>query len=145
MRTLNFGLNNNLGRAGRGSISVATRLPVTDFFNGFNLPGSTYSGGPTVVADNTGALVTSPADVLPIEGMRLTENGWVPYAIDMTSVYTSDPDFIGVLYDTVNDTWERVGSSRGMAAVSVPGRWVAMERRSEWKPRPAGEAGRGIP
>ena len=94
--------------------------PVTDFFNGFELSGSTYSGGPTVVHDNTGALVTSPAGVLPIEGMRLTENGWVPYAIDMTSVYTSDPDFIGVLYDTVNDTWERVGSSRGMAVGQLP-------------------------
>lgn len=45
--------------------------PVTDFFNGFELSGSTYSGDPTVVADNTGALVTSPAGVLPIEGMRL--------------------------------------------------------------------------
>ena len=46
-------------------------IPITDFFNGFELPGSTYSGGPTVVADNTGTLVTSPNGVLPIEGMRL--------------------------------------------------------------------------
>ena len=54
--------------------------PVTDFFNGFELGGSTYSGGPTVVADNTGALVTSPAGVLPIEGMRLDEQlGWKAY------------------------------------------------------------------
>lgn len=45
--------------------------PVTDYFNGFELSGSTYSGGPTVVPDNTGALVTSPSNVLPLEGMRL--------------------------------------------------------------------------
>jgi hypothetical protein len=44
---------------------------VTDFANGFELPGDTYTGGPTTVADNEGTLVTSPADVLPIEGMRL--------------------------------------------------------------------------
>lgn len=44
---------------------------VTDYFNGFELSGSTYSGGPVVTEDNTGALVTSPAGVLPITGMRL--------------------------------------------------------------------------
>lgn len=43
---------------------------VTDYFNGFELPGDTYTGGPTVVADNEGTLVTSPAGVLPIEGVR---------------------------------------------------------------------------
>ena len=51
---------------------------VTDFANGFELAGSTYSGGPTVVADNDGTLVTSPAGVLPIEGMRLTDGVWYP-------------------------------------------------------------------
>ena len=94
--------------------------PVTDFFNGFELSGSTYSGGPVITEDNAGNLVTSPAGVLPITGMRLTENGWVPYTLDLTSVYTSDPDFIGVMYDTANDTWERVGSSRGMAVGQLP-------------------------
>ena len=50
-----------LGIGGSGN-----RLPryVTDFANGFELPGNTYTGGPTVVADNDGTLVTSPADVL---------------------------------------------------------------------------------
>ncbi len=45
--------------------------PVTDFFNGFELGGSVYSGGPVVTEDNSGNLVTSPAGVLPITGMRL--------------------------------------------------------------------------
>jgi hypothetical protein len=40
-------------------------------FNGFEDTDYTYSGGPVVTEDNTGALVTSPADVLPITGMRL--------------------------------------------------------------------------
>lgn len=39
------------------------RLPryVTDFANGFELPGDTFTGGPTTVADNDGTLDTSPA------------------------------------------------------------------------------------
>jgi hypothetical protein len=93
---------------------------VTDFFNGFELGGSVYSGGPVITEDNAGNLVTSPAGVLPMTGMRLTENGWVPYTLDLTSIYTNDADFIGVLYDTANDTWERVGSSRGMAVGQLP-------------------------
>ena len=63
---MKLGLGLGLGVGGN-------RLPryVTDYFNGFELTGSTYSGGPTVVADNEGTLVTCPADTLPIEGMRL--------------------------------------------------------------------------
>lgn len=67
-----FGSNLDMGGGfGFGGSGNALPRSVTDYFNGFELSGSTYSGGPTVVADNTGALVTSPADVLPIEGMRL--------------------------------------------------------------------------
>jgi len=65
--------------------------PVTDFFNGFELSGSTYSGGPTVVADNTGALVTSPANVLPIEGMRLSGNTWLPTTSLGAQIHPSTP------------------------------------------------------
>jgi hypothetical protein len=65
--------------------------PVTDFFNGFELSGSTFSGGPTVVADNTGALVTSPADVLPIEGMRLSGSTWLPTTTEGAQIHTSTP------------------------------------------------------
>lgn len=55
------------------SLGAGNRPPryVTDYFNGSESAGSTYTGGPTVVPDNTGALVTSPVDTLPIEGMRL--------------------------------------------------------------------------
>jgi len=102
---------------GSGNLAPA---PVTDIFNGFELPGSTYSGGTVVTEDNTGALVTSPAGVLPITGMRLTENGWVDYTLDMGSIYTTDSDFIGVMYDTATDTWERVGASRGEAVGQLP-------------------------
>ena len=65
--------------------------PVTDFFNGFELSGSTYSGGPTVVADNTGALVTSPANVLPIEGMRLSGSTWLPTTSLGAPIHPSTP------------------------------------------------------
>ena len=65
--------------------------PVTDFFNGFELSGSTYSGGPTVVADNTGALVTSPENVLPIEGMRLSGSTWLPTTSLGAPIHPSTP------------------------------------------------------
>lgn len=104
------------------SLGGGNSLPryVTDYFNGFELSGDTYTGGPVVTEDNTGALVTSPAGVLPITGMRLTENGWVDYTLDMGSIYTTDSDFIGVMYDTATDTWERVGASRGEAVGQLP-------------------------
>jgi|GEM_PF-1469831 len=89
-------------------------------FNGFEDTDYTYTGGPVVTEDNTGALVTSPAGVLPITGMRNTENGWVDYTLDMASIYTTDSDFIGVMYDTATDTWERVGASRGEAVGQLP-------------------------
>lgn len=65
--------------------------PVTDFFNGFELSGSTYSGGPTVVADNTGALVTSPSGVLPLEGMRLSGSTWLPTTSLGAPIHPSTP------------------------------------------------------
>lgn len=65
--------------------------PVTDFFNGFELSVSTYTGGPTVVSDNTGALVTSPADVLPIEGMRLSGSTWLPTTSLGAPIHPSTP------------------------------------------------------
>ena len=67
------------------------RLPryVTDFANGFERPGDTYSGGPTTVDDNTGTLVTSPAGVLPITGMRLTDGVWYPSDLSGDPIHTS--------------------------------------------------------
>jgi len=64
---------------------------VTDFANGFELPGDTFTGGPTVVADNDGTLVTSPADVLPIEGMRLTDGVWLPTDLSGDPIHASTP------------------------------------------------------
>jgi hypothetical protein len=104
-----------VGTSDDGSVSY-----ITDYFNGFNHVDYTYTGGPTTVVDNTGTLVTSPAGVLPITGMRNTENGWVDYTLDMASIYTTDSDFIGVMYDTATDTWERVGASRGEAVGQLP-------------------------
>lgn len=46
---------------------------ITDLFNGFGALG-TYTGGPTAVLDNLGVLQTSPANVLPIAGGRLSYN-----------------------------------------------------------------------
>lgn len=45
--------------------------PITDLFNGFDSRGS-FVGGPTRVADNLGALTTSPANVLAVQGGRLS-------------------------------------------------------------------------
>jgi len=84
-----IGIGPDFGRSGN-------RLPryVTDYFNGFELSGSTYSGGPVVTEDNTGALVTSPDGVLPMTGMRLATTvaegatlgpELVPQPLDMTN------------------------------------------------------------
>jgi hypothetical protein len=70
---------------------VVPPSPVTDYFNGFELSGSTYSGGPTVVADHSGALVTSQADVLPIEGMRLSGSTWLPTTSLGAQIHPSTP------------------------------------------------------
>ena len=74
-----------------GSSVVVPPSPVTDYFNGFELAGSTYSGGPVVTEDNTGALVTSPAGVLPITGMRLTDGVWYPTDLSGDPIHTSTP------------------------------------------------------
>lgn len=64
---------------------------VTDFANGFELPGGTFTGGPTTVADNEGTLVTSPAGVLPIEGGRLVDGVWSSTDTEGAALYPSTP------------------------------------------------------
>lgn len=76
--------------SGLGSGNSPPRY-VTGFFNGFELPGSTYSGGPVTTEDNTGALVTSPAGVLPITGGRLTDGVWYPTDLSGDPIRASTP------------------------------------------------------
>ena len=58
-----------------GFLGAASRPSVTDLFNGFQT-GGTYTGGPAVVTDNLGALTTSPANVLAVQGGRLSYDGF---------------------------------------------------------------------
>ena len=70
-------------------------LIVSDFCNGFDLPGDTYLGGPTQVEDYQGTLVTSPVSVMPIEGMRLSEGIW--HATDPSGQELYSPTVINTL------------------------------------------------
>lgn len=83
---MKLGLGSGFGKGGNSRPRY-----VTDFTNGFELPGDTYSGGPVVTEDNTGALVTSPADVLPIEGMRLSGSTWLPTTSLGAPIHASTP------------------------------------------------------
>lgn len=83
-------MKQSLGSLSLGSGNSPPRY-VTDFFNGFESAGSPFSGGPTVVPDNTGELVTSPAGVLPITGGRLTDGVWYPTDLPGDPIHTSTP------------------------------------------------------
>ena len=63
------------GFAGIGFKSPGRRTAIADFFNGRNrVSGDSFTSGPTTVADNLGALTTSPANVLAVQGGRLSYN-----------------------------------------------------------------------
>ena len=72
-------------RNGFGSNGGVTS--ITDLFTGFQ-PGGTYTGGPTVVADNLGVLQASPANVLAVQGARYSA-GWLPTAANGSVLWTS--------------------------------------------------------
>lgn len=91
---MGFGFGSGFFVGGSGGFGFGgNSLPrsVTDYFNGFELSGSTYSGGTVVTEDNTGALVTSPAGVLPLEGMRLSGSTWLPTTSLGDPIHASTP------------------------------------------------------
>ena len=58
-----------------GGVKPASIPSITDLFNGFNrTTGDSFTGGPSVVADNTGALINVPANRMAIQGGRLSYN-----------------------------------------------------------------------
>jgi hypothetical protein len=103
-------------------LGSGNRLPryVTDYFNGFELSGSTYTGGPVVTEDNTGALVTSPAGVLPIEGMRLATTVAEGAELGPARWEGETPDVIGAGWVNNGDgSYSHTGASSYMRVNSV--------------------------
>jgi len=78
------------GDAGGGFGGGSSPSSITDMFNGFNrVTGDSYTGGPTVIADNTGTLITPPVNRMGIEGARFTDSVWYPTASNGSQLWTA--------------------------------------------------------
>lgn len=84
------------------------RLPTSynypsAFFNGLDFTNATYTGGPTIVADNTGALVNAGTNKPGVMGARLDGSIWYDTALDGTPIVasTSQPTRVGVIATTI--------------------------------------------
>lgn len=75
----------------------------TAFFNGLDFTNATYTGGPTIVADNTGALVNAGTNKPGVMGARLDGSIWYDTALDGTPIVasTSQPTRVGVIATTI--------------------------------------------
>lgn len=90
---MNFGFRFGFGSGYSLPITV---LP-TAYFNGVFTPaqiaaeGGTYTGGPTVFADNLGVLQTAPSGVPALQGMRFTDGAYYDTALDGAPLLPSVP------------------------------------------------------
>lgn len=82
-----FGLWDSGGGGFGGGGSLAS---ITDMFNGFNrTSGDSYTGGPTVIADNSGTLITPPVNRMGLEGARFTDSVWYDTASNGTQLWSA--------------------------------------------------------
>lgn len=97
----------------------------TAFFNGLDFTNATYTGGPTIVADNTGALVNAGANKPGVMGARLDGSIWYDTALDGTPIVasTSQPTRVCVIASTIAE-----GATLGQELVvdCTASKWTAL-------------------
>jgi len=76
--------------------------PITDLFNGFNTDG-TYTGSAQTLADYLGVNQTSPANVLPVQGGRLS--------YDLLEGATLGPELLTTAQQNMDSGWVVSGES----------------------------------